>query len=145
MSQLQQIWAQLNGRERLVAYGAGLTILAWIVGLVFFYGSSVGIIGLLGALVALGVMYANHAPNMKVTWPLPYPVILLIIGAAVGLLALVTLLQFVQIMGVISAYAAFGFGGNVVTALIPVALFIVGGALMAWGAYQEWNATKPAA
>src|SRR2546428_11279114 len=99
---LQQIWTKLNERERRAAIGAGLIVLSWLLGLVLaggFYGvAGAGGIGLLGALAVLAVFYLRYAPNTNVTWPAPYPVILLAISAIVGVIALLQFLQLISVL-----------------------------------------------
>jgi hypothetical protein len=137
VAQLQQVWAQLNARERLVGYGSGLVVIGWLLGAIISGGylgvAGVGIIALLGAVADLGVMYAKHAPGMQVTWPAPYAVILFGIGAVVGLLVLLQLLQLIGLLAFLGSF------------ILPLACYVVGAALMAWGGYQEWTLTKSAA
>ncbi|HEX2755875.1 MAG TPA: hypothetical protein VHM48_10450, partial [Candidatus Limnocylindrales bacterium] len=91
MAQLQDIWKKFNPRERLSAIGAGLIILAWIVG-IFSYGLGSSTIALLGAIAVLAILYIKYAPTMNVTWPAPVSLLILGISGVVALLALLDLL-----------------------------------------------------
>jgi hypothetical protein len=43
---------------------------------------------------------------------------------------------------VVLMQVSYGLGGAPITMWIADLLFVVGGALMSWGAYQEWLLTK---
>jgi hypothetical protein len=79
----------------------------------------------------------RYAPNTTVTWPAPYATILLGISAVVALIALLQLLQLVSVLGLLAAY-----GGATVVLVLMVDW--VGAALMLWGSYREWQATRSA-
>ncbi len=133
-----QIWAKFNANEKLASIGAGLVILAFIVGIGLYSAGSFGASGLLGILaaIALLVVYYLKYTNSTINWPAPIPVIAFAIGAVMGLAALLGLLFIVQWLGWI---------GFTATWLVGPILNIVGGALMAWGTYKEWQASKTAA
>ena len=135
MAQLQDVWNKFNPRERLSAIGAGLLILGWIVGLIS-YGIGSSTIALLGALAVLAIFYVKYTPTMNVTWPAPVSLIVLAISAVVALLVLIDALQIFRFLG----YASYFGGGLILTLLLNVA----GAALMAWGAWQEYQIVKPA-
>jgi O-antigen/teichoic acid export membrane protein len=135
VTQLQAAWNQFNSRERLSAIGAGLLILAWIVGL-FTYGIGTSTISLLGAIAVLAILYVKYTPTMNVTWPAPVSLLVLVVSAVIALLVLLDLLQILPYLG-LARY----FGGAVILVLI---LEVVGAALMAWGAWQEYQVVKPA-
>jgi hypothetical protein len=132
MAQLQDIWNKFNPRERLTATGAGVIVLAWLVGVVA-RGFGLGSIALLGALAVLIVLYLKHAPNQNITWPLDPALIVLGISAIVALLALLTLLDWIGYIGGLS-----------VTGTLSLLLYVVGAGVMTWGAWQEYQIVKPA-
>ena len=136
-----EIWTKMDQRERLAVSGAGLIIVSWLLGLVlsggYFGAIGAGGLGLLGALVLLAVVYLHHAPNTTVTLPAPYATILLGISAVVGLVALLELLQTVGYLGVLASYA--------LTYFLAPLIYFVGAALMVWGSYGEWQASKAGA
>jgi hypothetical protein len=134
---VQEIWAKFNANERLVGIGAVVIIVSWIVGLVGSYGFGTSIVALLGAIAALVVLYLKYSPTSNVTWPAPVPVILLTIGIVVGIVQLIALLQLLSLFGALSL-----FGGIFALYLIAAIGTIVGAAIMLWGSYQEWNASK---
>jgi hypothetical protein len=161
---LNEIIAKLNPREKLIAIGGVVFVVGWLVGLVlasasYNYGigsvstnvwnesggTGIGILGLLAAVAAIAVLYLKYAPNMKITWPAPIPVILLGISAVAGLVALDLLwnnFSNSQDWGKVAGIAATGFPAWPITDWIAVAGVVAGAAVMLWGAYQEWTLSK---
>ena len=136
---LAQIWAKFSASEKLATYGSGLVILAFLLGIVFsggLLGYGTGVIVLLGAIALPVIYYLEYAPDTKISWPAPIPVIAFAIGAVVGLIALVALIQMVQWLGWLSF--------NVSWLIAPI-LSIVGCALMFWGTYTGWAASRKTA
>jgi hypothetical protein len=131
--QVQEVWNKLNPRERLTAIGALVVALSWIVSLAG-YGVSAGTISLLGAIAVLVVFFLKYNPNQSVTWPAPIPTIVLAISGIVALLAAIDVLTSLRYLGL------FGFGVGIVALILEA----VGAALMVWGAWQEYQLTKPA-
>jgi hypothetical protein len=134
---VQEFWAKLNANERLVGIGALVITVSWIVGVLGSYGLGTSILALLGAIAALVVLYLKYSPTSNVTWPAPIPVILLAIAAVVGVVELLALLQLLSILGALSL-----FGGIFALYLIAAIGTVVGAAIMLWGSYQEWDASK---
>lgn len=154
---LQEIMAKINPRERLIGIGAAVAVVGWLVGLVItsgWYGSSgaqtTGLLAVVAAVVAVVVLYLKYAPGMNITWPAPIPVVLLVaavVAAVAGLLGLFQAFTF-------DPYAGFGGAcnsilGNLcqtkpVTIYLAAGAVLVGGGIMAWGAYQEWTLSKTA-
>jgi multisubunit Na+/H+ antiporter MnhG subunit len=132
MAQLQDIWNKLNPRERLTAGGAGVVVLAWLVGVVA-RGFGLGSIALVGAIAVLAVLYLKYAPNQNITWPVDVSIIVLAISAIIALLALLTLLDWLGYIGGLS-----------VTGTLSLLLYVVGAGIMVWGAWQEYQIVKPA-
>src|SRR5512143_1712959 len=89
---LQDLWNKFNPRERISAAGAGILILAWLVGIVA-RGFGVGSIALLGAIAVLAILYLKYAPNQNIQWPIATSLLILGISALVALFALLTLLD----------------------------------------------------
>jgi hypothetical protein len=124
---VQEIWNKFNANERLVAIGAAVVIVAWLVGvLVTKYGIGGSTIGLLAAIAVLVVYYLNYAPNQNVNWPAPIPTIVLIVSAIGALFILIQDVGLLRALGGLDAIVLLG--------------SIVGGALMLWGAWQEYQA-----
>lgn len=135
---LQQIWAKFNANERLVAIGSGVVLLAWLVGAVGGgLGFGVSILGVLGAVAALVILYLKYAPNTNVTWPAPVPVLLFGIGVVALAVGAIILLQILPWLGLLSTYF--------ISWILPFFVYLVGAVLMAWGGYKEWQASKTAA
>lgn len=131
--QLKAMWAKFEAGERWVAYGAGLILIAWVLGI--FGGWADITLALIGAVISMAAVYVRHSPTMKVTWPAPYPTILLAISLITGLMVLVPLLRLLPYLGIVIEYAG-------VLGLIAIVLGIVGGALMVWGSYQLFQASR---
>jgi hypothetical protein len=135
---VQEIWAKFNANERLAAIGAILIVVGWLVALVSFgFGSN--FLALLGAIAVLAILWLKYSPSSNVTWPAPVPVILLAISGVVGLIELLDLLQLLRVLGFAGGLLGSFFGGGYILALI---LTIVGAAVMLYGSYQDWNASK---
>jgi hypothetical protein len=134
VAQLQAVWNKLNPRERLSAIGAGVIILAWLVGLLT-YGAGAATLSFLGALAVLGIFYVKYTPTISVNWPAAPSLIVLAIAAVVALLELPDLLNAFRFLGIASY-----FGGGIVVSIV---LAVVGAVLMVWGAWQEYQVAKP--
>jgi hypothetical protein len=128
------IWNQFNPRERLMAIGAALIVLAWIVSLASF-GLGANTLALILAVAALAILYIKYAPNMKVNWPASPSLILIVLSAVIAVIVLLDLLRYLSLLG-LAAY----FGGVIIALLLEV----VGAALMAWAAWQSYQIEKPA-
>jgi hypothetical protein len=132
VAQVQEIWNKFNPRERMTAAGAGVVILAWLIGIVA-RGFGLGSIALLGAIAVLVILYLKYAPNQNITWPVAPSLLILAIAAIVELMAVLTLLDWIGYIGGLS-----------VTGTLSLVLYVVGGGIMAWGAWQEYQIVKPA-
>jgi len=133
-----QVWGKLNANEKLATIGAGLVILAFLLGIGLYSAGSFGIGGIVGILAGIGlpVVYYLKYTSSTINWPAPVPVIAFAIGAVMGIGALLSLLFVVQWLGWI---------GFTFTWIIGPILQVVGGALMAWGTYKEWAETRTGA
>jgi len=138
MAVFSEIWRKLGAGERLAVVGAGLIVVAWLLGLVmsgYFGLAGAGGVSLLGAIAIAVLVYLKNAPNTTITFPAPYPVILFGIGLVVGVLALIELLNAIRWLGLLASVLEFGFW-------VPFILYVVGAALIAWGSFQVWQASK---
>jgi hypothetical protein len=159
---LNEILAKINPREKLIGIGAIVFVVGWLVGLLLASvsyaglvsvnvwnesgGTGIGFVGLLAAIAAVVVIYLKYAPNMKITWPAPIPVILLGISAVAALVALYLLwnnFSNSQDWGK-GSLGITGFPSWPITDWIAVAGVVVGAGIMVWGAYQEWTLSKTA-
>jgi hypothetical protein len=136
---LQQVWQKLNANERLAAIGAIVILVSWLVGLTG-YGVGGSSIALLGGIAVLVILYLKNAPNQNITWPAPVPLLLVIISAVVGILEIPVLLSALTVFGIVG-----GYGGFLIGYLIGALGTVVGAAIMLWGSYKEYTATKTAA
>jgi hypothetical protein len=117
---------KLNANERLVAIGAVIVIISWLVGIAGAYGVGAGTIPLLGAIAVLAIYYLKYSPTQTITWPAPIQTIVLAVAAISALLALIGALSGLAVLGSLYGISQIG--------------VLVGSALMAWGAWQEYQA-----
>ncbi len=159
---LNELWAKVSAREKLVVYGAALAAVGVLVGMIlgtksygggsvagynipgisvnYFTAENAGmfaLLTLLAAIATLVVVYLHAAPNMNITWPMPYAQILL--GAA-GITAacaiLIVLMQLIR---------AGGFGPEPpIFMYVADVMVVAGGVLAAYAAYMDWTASKAA-
>ena len=151
---LNEIMAKLTANERLIGIGAVVAIVGWVLGLLItssWYSASgaqgIGFIALAGAIAAIVVIYLKYAPNMKITWPAPIPVILLVLAAAVALAALLGLFEAFTYdpCGGFCNLAGYAGPSKPITLYLAAVAVLVGGGIMAYAAYMDWNASKTAA
>jgi hypothetical protein len=129
---VNEIWAKFTKNERLVAFGAAIVIIAWVVGAFSFGGFGVSTLSLLGAIAVLAIYYLKYAPNQNINWPAPVETIVLGISGIIAILAVISL---IQILGILTIA---GFGGIYLLALLAVT---AGAVVMAFGAWNEYQAT----
>lgn len=157
---LNELWAKVSAREKLVVYGAALAAVGVLVGMIlgtksygggniagyaipgvsvnYFTAENAGLFAMLtliAAIATLVVVYLHVAPNMNITWPMPYAQILL--GAA-GITAacaiLIVLMQLIR---------AGGFGPEPpIFMYVADVMVVAGGVLAAYAAYMDWTASK---
>jgi hypothetical protein len=159
---LKELWAKVSAREKLVVYGAALAVVGVLAGLIlatqsygggsiggysipsvsvnYFTADTAGIfvwLTLIAAIASLVVVYLHVAPNMTITWPMPYAQILLgVAGATLVCAVLIVLGQLIR---------SGGFGPNPPMFMyIADILVVAGGALAAYAAYMDWTASKAA-
>jgi hypothetical protein len=154
---LNELWAKVSANERFVAYGVVGIVVGWIAGLVlgsasvctsvlnqnycvgsvnYFNYSSAGLFGILALVVGIVVgvvLYLKIAPNMNITWPMP--VVQILLGGAVITLVCAVLMTLMQLTGP---------SGAPVLMYVADIIMLAGGALMSWGAYQAFVASKAA-
>ena len=151
---LNEILAKMNQNEKLIGLGAIVAVIGWIFGLILtssWYSASgaqtLGLLAVVAAVVAVVVLYLKYT-NSTMTWPLPLSLILLILGAVVGVVALIGLFQAFTYdpcgglcNGLIGQYVN---DSKPVTLYIAALAVLVGGGLMTYAAYMEWVAAgKP--
>src|SRR5947207_7245075 len=120
------MWAKLNANERLVAYGAIVVLIAFLVHL-FTGGITYGFIT---AVIVLAIYWLKYTPNQTITWPAPIPTLVLIIT---GISALLVVLTFLPALGL----GLFFYGGLWFVALLGD---VVGVLVMVYGAWREYQA-----
>lgn len=117
---------KLNANERMVTIGAVILAVAWLVGVVAGYGFGTSTIGLLGAIAIVVIYYLKYSPTQQVNWPAPIQTLVLIAAGLAALFVLLNVLQFIRFFGGLEWLAAIG--------------SVVGAAMMAWFAWQEYQA-----
>lgn len=161
---LNEILAKLNMNEKLIGGGAIVVAVGWILGLILtgsssgvgygsfsWYGSSgaqgTGLVAVVAAVAAIVVIYLKYAPNMKIAWPAPVAMILLICAAVAAVAALIGLLQAFTYdpfgglcSGLLSQYCTVP--SKPILLYAAAAVVLVGGGLMAYGAYTEYSTNK---
>jgi hypothetical protein len=130
---LVEFWNKLNANERLVGIGAIVVIVGFIVAIAGSYGFISGnTLALVGALAVLAIYFLKYSPTSNITWPAPIQTIVLAVSAIVAVLAILGALP---ALGLIAGFGLYALGA-IVTA--------VGGVIMAWGAWQEYQAMPKA-
>ena len=127
--------SKLNSNERLAFWGA----IAAIVGTILtMFGYSGGAGGLwLTFLLAIAMIVILFLPTWspQTTLPGSKGSLMLIVGGVAAIGAVLGLFGLLAFLGLLGAYAGF-----VVLPLLGLLLGIVGGLLMGWGAWQEFQA-----
>ena len=156
---VNEILAKLNAHEKMFGAGAIVIVVGWLVGLIlaskdycvsylgqnvcsgsinFFtheHGADLGLVALLAAIVGIVLLYLKYAPNTNIAWPAPLPVIMFGVGVvALACAALVLILGFLDAKDVLGELPIFFWVADIA--------LVVGGALMAYPAYLDWNATR---
>lgn len=157
---LNELWAKVSAREKLVVYGAALAVLGVLVGLIlatksygggaiagvtipgvsinYFTWDTAGIfvwLTLIAAVASLVVVYLHVAPNMNITWPMPYAQVLLGVAGATAVLAILIVLGQLIRSG--------GFGPEPPIFMYVADVMVVGGGVLAaYAAYMDWTASK---
>jgi hypothetical protein len=121
---VQEIWNKLNPNERIAAYGGIILLVVSLIGYAMRWGN-VATFGLLAGLIVLGLLYVKNAPNMSVTWPAPFSLILLIVGGVALILLALQILPDLRFIAGVDAIVIIG---------LPL-----GAALVTWGAWQEYQ------
>lgn len=119
---------KLNANERLVAIGAVIVIIAFLVGMVAAYGIGAGTIPLVGALAVLVIYFLKYSPTQSMTWPMPVQTIVLAISAISAVLALIGVLPVLGLLSILGLGVLAGLGT------------LVGSVIMTWGAWQDYQA-----
>jgi hypothetical protein len=152
-SVLNELWAKVSANDRMVLYGAVAVLVGWLFGQFFatvnlcggilqgacnfsyFSAGDAGlfaILGLLAAIVTAVVIYLKVAPNVNISWPMP--VVQVLLGLAAITLVCGVLVVLMQVR--------YGLGDAPIAMWIADVIFVGGGAVMTWAAYQSWNASK---
>jgi hypothetical protein len=118
---------KLNANERLVGIGAVIVIISWLVGLVSEFGFlGLGSVQLIAAIAVLVIYYLKYSSSQPMTWPMPVQTIVLAISAIGAVLAIVGALPGLALIATIYGISLIG--------------TVVGAVLMAWGAWQDYQA-----
>lgn len=141
--------AKMNQNEKLIGLGAIIALIGWVLGLfiasssavltsINWYGTSgaqgTGALAVILAIVAIALVYLKYA-STNIAWPLPLPLILLVVAAIGAILALIGLLQAFS-----QADASFVGISKPITLYLVVLIVLVGCALQTYASYLEWDA-----
>jgi hypothetical protein len=127
----QQFMNKLNANEKQVIYGAIIVVIAYILGAVSGFGYLGSGSGDLVAAVAIAVIYwLKNQPN-PINWPVPPQTIVLAIAAISAFFAILAVVAWLAFIG-ISLYS------------LAVVLNAIGCAVMAYGAWNEYQAMPKA-
>jgi predicted metal-binding membrane protein len=135
---VNDIMTKINANERMVGLGAIIVIIASLFGIFTLYFG--GFFGLPCAVIALVVIFLKYSPNTKIDWPIPVPLILVILGGLATLSA-----AFGMLFGLLELLTIFAFGANVIWLFLHFILsaaVLVGAGMMFFGGYKEYQ-TKP--
>ena len=122
---LQAVWNKLNANEKLVMYGAGVVVIAFLLGAVGGGLGSYASADIVAAIV-IGVIYwLKYSPN-TITWPAPVQTIVLVVAGISALFAILAALYALSYIGSLWGIA------TIVNA--------VGCGMMAYGAWKEYQA-----
>lgn len=127
MPMAQEFWKKLNPNEKMVMYGAGIVVVAFILGILDRYGFGTSTGDIVAAIAVAVIYWLKYSPN-KINWPAPVETIVVVIAGIAAIFAL---------LGALTALTflfAFGLGG------IAIIVNAVGCAVMAWFAYKEYQA-----
>ncbi len=127
MPVVQEWWKKLNANEKMVMYGAGAVVIAFLLGVVGG-GFGSGSADLIAAIVVGVIYWLKYSPN-KITWPLPVQTLVLVISGIAALFAVLALLSLLS-------FLAFGFG------IFGIAVIVnaIGCGMMAYFAWKEYQA-----
>ena len=157
---MNELWAKVSAREKLVVYGAAVVVVGVVVGLIlgtksycetylgqtvcagslnYFTAENAGLfalLALLAALATLAIIYTRVA-SMNIQWPAPYPQVLMIASVVTAVCAILIVLM--QLM------RAGGFGPEPpIFMYVADILAVAGGCFMAYIAYMDWTASRTA-
>ena len=124
--------SKLNSNERLAFWGAIASIVGTIITIFGGYGAGAG--GLwLTFLLAIAMVVILFLPTWspQTTLPGSKGSLMLIVGGIAGIGAILGLLVLLPLLGLLGSYPVF---------IIGLLIGIVGGLMMGWGAWQEFQA-----
>ena len=128
----QQFMSRLNANEKQVIYGAIVVVIAYVIGAVSGFGYLGSGSGDIVAAIAIAVIYwLKYQPN-QINWPLPPQTLVLAIAAVAAVFAILAVIGWVAFVG-INLYS------------LAIILNAIGCGLMAYGAWNEYQAMPKAA
>jgi hypothetical protein len=122
---IQAFWNKLNANEKLVMYGAGIVVIAFLIGAVGG-GFGTGSLDLIAAIAIAVIYWLKYSPN-QITWPAPVQTIVLIIAGISAVFALLAVLGWIGFFGL----GLYGIG---------IIVNAIGCGVMAYGAWKEYQA-----
>ena len=127
--------SKLNSNERLAFWGAIAAIVGTILTMFGYTGGAGGL--WLTFLLAIAMIVILFLPTWspQTTLPGSKGTLMVIVGGVAAIGAVLGLLSLLAFLGLLGAYAGF-----VILPLVGLLLGVVGGLMMGWGAWQEFQA-----
>jgi hypothetical protein len=126
-------FSKLNGNEKLATYGAIASIVGAILAQIGLYAGGLWLTLLLAIAMLVLVFLPQWSP--QTTLPGSKGSLMLIVGGIAALGSLLGLFAFLGVLGILGFY-----GGLASLGLIGILLGIVGGFVMGWAGWQEFQA-----
>ena len=125
MPMVQAFWKKLTTNEKFVMYGAGVAVVAFLIGI----AAKASDASVLFAPIIITVLYWLKYSTMKISWPVPLSTIVLVVAAIAAIVGLITVLGVIDQIGQLHGIATIvGF---------------VGALAMAFFAWREYSAGMP--
>ena len=139
---MNDILSKLNANEKMVGIGSIIVIASFILGI--FTLRFVGFLQLPCGVLSIVVLFLKYSPDAKFEWPVPVPLILVILGGIATVFAALGVLFGIPFFLLDTLINASGM--NIFLGLIGLVLSIailVGSGMMLLGGYKEYQ-VKPA-
>ena len=125
MPMLSDFWKKLTTNEKFVMYGAGVAVVAFLIGI----AAKASDASVLFAPILITVLYWLKYSSMKISWPVPISTIVLVVAGIAAIVGLISVLGVIDQIGQLHG--------------IAVIVGFVGGVVMAFFAWREYSAAMP--
>lgn len=124
---LAEFWKKLNTSEKFVMYGAGVVVIAFLIGVAAQRSNGTD---LLWPILVAAIYFLKYS-NAKIPWPVPVQLVVLGVAGVAAVFALLSLLPLISQISQLYGIAA--------------AVNLVGSGVMAFFAWREYAGTQKAA